>query len=183
MMTLNASRQPSSVTDGFTLGLVLGLAFGVVDLVGTWLAPLADDTPIALLIFYGPMFVAWGIVAFRAARRSGRVTDAIKVGTTIAFATFLVYIAANFVRVNLFLDTIRFRVDWQDLVRRFHASGSGSLRAFVNYDYLKGTPLKIGVASAIGAGTGLVGGLAALLSFRITRVWHKMRGIRAHADS
>jgi hypothetical protein len=110
------------------------------------------------LAFYGPMFVGWGIAAFRAARHSGRLADAIKVGTTIAFATFLVYIVANFVRVNVFLDTIRFRQDWLNLVRRFHASGSSSLRAFVNYDYLKGAPLKIGVASAIGAGTGLVGG-------------------------
>jgi len=147
-----------SVIDAITPGLVLGLAFGVVDLVGTWLFPLADDTPIALLAFYGPMFVGWGIAALRAARRLGRLADAIKVGTTIAFATFLVYIVANFVRVNVFLDTIRFRQDWQNPVRRFHDSGSSSLRAFVNYDYLKGAPLKIGVASAIGAGTGLVGG-------------------------
>jgi len=167
-----------SVIDAITPGLVLGLAFGVVDLVGTWLFPLADDTPIALLAFYGPMFVGWGIAAFRAGRRSGRLADAIKVGTTIAFATFLVYIVANFVRVNVFLDTIRFRQDWLNLVRRFHASGSSSLRALVNYDYRKGTPLKIGVASAIGAGTGLLGGLAALLSLRINKAWHKIRRMR-----
>jgi len=167
-----------SVIDAITPGLVLGLAFGVVDLVGTWLFPLVDDTPIALLAFYGPMFVGWGIAAFRAGRRSGRLADAIKVGTTIAFATFLVYIVANFVRVNVFLDTIRFRQDWLNLVRRFHASGSSSLRAFVNYDYFKVTPLKIGVASAIGAGSGLIGGLAALSSLRINKAWHKNRRMR-----
>jgi hypothetical protein len=43
---------------------------------------------------------------------------------------------------------------------------SGSLRAFVNYDYMVDAPLKIGVASVIGASTGLVGGLGARLGRR-----------------
>jgi hypothetical protein len=44
------------------------------------------------------------------------------------------------------------------MVMRFRDSGSDSLRAFVNLDYIKGTPLKIGVASVIGAGMGAIGG-------------------------
>jgi len=58
---------------------------------------------------------------------------------------------------------------WQNLVRRFHASGSGSLRAFANYDYFKVTPLKIGVASAIGAGSGLIGASRPYQAFESTR--------------
>jgi hypothetical protein len=41
-----------------------------------------------------------------------------------------------------------------------------SLRLFVNLDYLKGAPLKIGVASAIGAVMGAIGGGLGRLTLR-----------------
>jgi hypothetical protein len=41
----------------------------------------------------------------------------------------------------------------------FQSSGFESLRLYVNYMNLVGTPFKILVASAIGAVTGLIGGL------------------------
>jgi hypothetical protein len=47
------------------LGLIVGLVFGVVNLLFTWLDPLADDTPGALLRFYGPMFFTWALASFR----------------------------------------------------------------------------------------------------------------------
>jgi hypothetical protein len=50
------------------------------------------------------------------------------------------------------------RDDWQNMMLRFSASRSDSLRLFVNVDYLKGAPFTIGVASAIAAVIGLVGG-------------------------
>ena len=53
------------------LGFVLGLVFGVVDLVFTWVAPLSDDSIPALLRFYGPMFFSWAFVSFRSVRRVG----------------------------------------------------------------------------------------------------------------
>lgn len=115
------------------------------------------------------MFMAWGLAGFAAARRSGRVVEAIKVGATVAFATFVVFDVANLVRVNLFLEAIRHRADWQNLVVRFHASGFESLRAFANYDYVTGAPLTILVASMIGASTGLIGGLSASVGRREPR--------------
>jgi hypothetical protein len=84
--------------------------------------------------------------------------DGISVGATVAFVTFVVFNLAVILRVNLFLDTLRLRPDWQNLVLRFQTSGFDSLRAYANYTYVTGAPFKILVASTIGAGTGLIGG-------------------------
>lgn len=146
---------------GLRRGAALGFGFGAWNLLVTWLDPLLDDTPATLLLFYGPMFAAWGIAAFLASRRSGRLVDGIATGALAAFATFLVFDVMNLVRVNLFLDTIRQRADWQNLMLRSHASGFQSLRAFANYDYLAGAPLKIAVATAIGAFVGVTAGSVA----------------------
>ena len=50
-------------------GFIAGLAFGAADLLLTWLDPLGDDTPGALLLFYGPMFALWAVASFVTARR------------------------------------------------------------------------------------------------------------------
>jgi hypothetical protein len=84
------------------LGVLVGAIFGGWDLIATRFEPLADDTPIALLKFYGPMFTIWGLAGFGAAWRVGRILDGVKAGATVAFATFLVFDVANLLRVNLF---------------------------------------------------------------------------------
>jgi len=156
MHTSDSMRQLAN--SPIALGALLGAIFGAWDILVTAVDPLADDTPAALLIFYGPMFTTWGLAGFASTRRSGRVTHGVKVGATVAFFTFVVFSTANLVRVNLFLNTIRYRADWQNLVVRFRTSGFESFRAFVNYFYLSGAPFKILVATAIGAVTGLIGG-------------------------
>jgi hypothetical protein len=140
------------------VGFLLGLIFGIVNLVFTWVAPLSDDSVPALLRFYGPMFLSWGLVAFRSARRSGRLSTGVTSGLVVAFGTFSVFYCMNLIRVNLFLDDLTGRADWQNMVQRFRASGYDSLRLFVNVTSVQGAPLKIGVASAIGAVMGLIGG-------------------------
>jgi hypothetical protein len=140
------------------LGMLLGVAFGLWNLIATRLDPLADDTIGALLVFYGPMFAIWGLAGFRASRRSGRLFDAVAVGGTIAFVTFVVFVVARLITVNLSLDVASQRLDWQNLVVRFKASGFESLRGYVNYEYVAGA--KIFVASIAGAGTGLCGRVA-----------------------
>jgi hypothetical protein len=141
------------------LGLVLGAGFGLWNLIASFVDPLADDTPSALLMFYGPMFTIWGLVGFGVARRTGRVLDAVKVGAMVAFVTFAVYTLAVFLRVNLLLDTLAQRPDWQHMVTvRFPTSGFKSLRAYVNYEGVSGAPFKLLVASIIGTVTGLIGG-------------------------
>ena len=150
------------------LGILLGLTFGAMNLFVTWLFPLADDTRGALLLFYGPMFALWAFAAFRATRRSGRFLSGVTTGMLVAFATFVVFDVLVILRVNLFLNEITGRADWRNMMWRFQASGFDNLRTFVTVDYIKGAPLKIGVASAIGAFMGVVGGIVGSLPIRPT---------------
>jgi hypothetical protein len=148
------------------LGLVLGAGFGLWNLIATLSNPLADDDLWPLLTFYGPMFTIWGIAGFVTARRSGRLLDAVKVGATVAGVTFVVYTLAVILRVNLFLDVMTGRSDWQNLMVRFPASGFNSLRGYINYEYVTGAPFKILVASMIGVVTATVGGLLGFVGRR-----------------
>lgn len=149
---------------------MVGLVFGLVNLALSWLYPLADDTPVALLRFYGPMFLVWAFASFRASRRSGRLWSGVSTGLTVAFATFLVYDVLILLRVNLFLDELTGRDDWQSMMARFRASDLDSLRLFVNLDYLKQAPLKLGVSCAIGALMGALGGSMAVTMSPCARV-------------
>ena len=159
-------RDWKSRNNALLLGLFVGLVFGFVNLLLTWLYPLADDTPGALLRFYGPMFFVWALASFRAARRTGRLLSGVATGLTVAFATFCAFDLLILVRINLFLNELTGRADWQNMMMRFRASDIESLRRFVNLDYAIGTPLKLGVSCAIGALMGGIGGLLGQLSHR-----------------
>lgn len=149
----------ASVSRGaLRFGFFLGLVFGSWNVLYSWLFPLADDTLPALLAFYGPMFFLWAVAAFLAARRTGMVSTAVVTGAVVAFATFCTYNLLVVLRVNLFLDELTGRADWQNLMAQFKSSGYESLRTFVNLENIKGAPLKFGVASTIGAAMGLIGG-------------------------
>ena len=104
------------------------------------------------------MFTTWGVTAFVAARKTGRVVDGIKAGAIVAFVTFLVFDMMVILRVNIFLDALTGRLDWQNLMLRFQASGFESFRAFVNYHYVTQSPFKIFVATVFGAVMGIIGG-------------------------
>jgi len=147
-----------------TLGGVLGLLFGAWNTIAAQITPLADDTPAALLTFYGPMFTAWAIAGFLAVRRTGRLADGPRTGALVGFVTFLVLTAIVIARVNLFLDVTTQRPDWQNLMARYQTSGFGSLRRFANYVYITGAPFKLFVATAIGAVVGFAGGCVGLTS-------------------
>ena len=54
-----------------------GLVFGCANLMLTWLNPVEDDSVTAVLRFYGPMFLMWVVIAFNAARASGRWRSAV----------------------------------------------------------------------------------------------------------
>jgi hypothetical protein len=152
MVLLRVGRGPVRT------GVVVGLLFGSWNVLYSWLYPLADDTPTALLAFYGPMFFVWAAAAFVATRRTGKVFTGVTTAAVVAFATFCVYDLLVVLRVNLFLEELTERADWQNLMSRFRVSGYESLRTFINVENIKGAPLKIGVASAIGAVMGLIGG-------------------------
>src|SRR5687768_3880489 len=95
-----------------TLGVLLGVGFGIWNLLHSLLFPLAEDTIPALLMFYGPMFTAWGVAGFLAARRTGRVLDGMKAAVTVAVVTGIVFDVMVLLRVNIFLHTPTERLDW-----------------------------------------------------------------------
>ena len=148
------------------IGVALGAVFGAWALVSTALDPLADDSVPAVALFYGPMFMTWAIAGFRAYRRDGRLTSALRSGALVAFATFVIFHVAQFIRINLFLDAIAARLDWTYLVSSYQTSGFGSLRAYANYFYLNEAPFKTLTFSLLGAAFGSVGGVAAHLRRR-----------------
>jgi len=142
------------------VGCALGLALGCWNLVAFWRNPL-DDSVGGMLIVYAPMFISWTVAGFVAARRTGRLTDAVTAGAVIACSTFAIFWIANIVRVNLFLDVLREWPGWQPtVVARYRASGFESFRTFTNYEYLTDAPLKIATPTAIGAVLASIGGLA-----------------------
>lgn len=142
-----------------TTGILIGLTFGAWNLYQTWSDPLSDDSASALLSFYGPMFICWGLVGFISRRQGVSLTRATIAGASVALISFVVYYCENIVRVNVFLDVLRGREDWQMMVSTFPSSGFKSFRTYVNYIYATGAPFKILVASTIGALTGFIGGL------------------------
>jgi hypothetical protein len=158
------------------LGLILGLVFGFVDLILTWRRPLVDDSPIVLLCFYGPMFLIWSLVSYRAARKTGRLRSGVTAGMVVAFATFAVFIGLNFLRFNLFLNELTGRPDWQDMMMSFRTSELESLRLFVNLSYLKSAPLKIAAATGFGAAFGVLGGALGWLTGARANMWRKLPG-------
>ena len=82
MVTRRLANRP------LLLGFVLGLVFGSVDFLFTWIAPLSDDSIPALLRFYGPMLCSWAFVSFRSVRRTGRLSRGVVTGLVVAFGTF-----------------------------------------------------------------------------------------------
>jgi hypothetical protein len=145
----------------FTLGAALGVVFGLTNILVAALSPFMEDTPLALLSFYGPMFVAWGVTGREAFRRTRRVGQAAIAGGTVAFATFVVFTIIVVLRMNLTLDTIVERPDWRNMVANSRRSNFDSFRAYANYVYLTGAPFKIAVAATIGTVSGLIGGMMA----------------------
>jgi hypothetical protein len=145
--------------NALVLGFMVGLIFGSWDVVWTWSHPLEDDGPWMLLRFYGPMFLMWMVVSLRAARRTGHLWSGAVAGMAVAFGTFCVFAVLNLLRVNLFLEQLTARSDWQNMMGRFRASASESLRLFVTFDYLEGMPFKIGVATVLGGAIGSLAGV------------------------
>ena len=140
-------------------GISLGAVFGLWNLVISILNPVAEDSAAALLTFYGPMFILWGAAGFIAFAESHRLRDATRRGGIIALVTFVVFTIFVGVRDNLLLEELTRRADWQNLMVRFHDSGFESLRLYVNYVGVTGAPLKLAVATSIGAAMGFLGAL------------------------
>ena len=141
------------------IGLAIGTILGLMTLVDTASQPLADDDARTMLAWLVTLLAMWSAAVVAITWRTGRLGDAVKVGTILGVATIVMFHAASIVRVNLFIDAIRHRGDWQNLVARYNQSGFRSLRAYANYEYATMTPMVIALGAIAGSISGMVGGL------------------------
>ena len=119
-----------------------------------------------MLMYVAVVLFVWSTVGFGAARRTQRLADGVKAGLLVGLVMMAVFDVAAILRVNLFLDLIRYREDWQNLIGRFGRSDFHSLRVYANYEYLRNTPGVVGIGAAAGALAGLLGGTAAVVGQR-----------------
>lgn len=162
--------QTLSFANGVVLGILLGAAFGALNLVLTIFSPLAEDTGPRLIGFYGPMFAMWGAASFVVCRRSGRLIDAITTGLMVGAVTIAVFHISGMLRINVFLGAITQRADWQGLVWSFPDSGFESLRAYANYTYAKQIVPRLMAGALAGTVTGALGGLTYKLCRALTHL-------------
>jgi hypothetical protein len=152
------ARQVASFVSPVAWGLAIGLAAGTLQLLDTAIEPLADDSAGSMIVVLGVLMLFWILTSIAAGRRTQRFRDAVAAGLVVSIATMTVLHLAAIIRVNVFLDQIRHRDDWLNLVAPFHASEFQSLRAYANYEYFRQTPLLLALAGAAGGLCGMLGG-------------------------
>jgi hypothetical protein len=152
------ARQVLSFVNPVVWGVSIGLAAGILQLVDTALEPLAEDSPGAMLAIIGALMLLWILTGVAAGRRSRRFQDAVIAGVLVGVATMAVLHTVAIIRVNVFLEQIRHREDWTNLISRFSASGFQSLRVYANYEYFRQSWLLPALGASVGGLCGTVAG-------------------------
>lgn len=152
-------RQILMLLDGIRFGVVVGLAFGVWMLIDTAIEPLAADQHVPVWTMIGGVLTLLGPAGFLARQRGAPLRHAIKAGALAGVTAFAVFHFSSLLRVNLFLDTIRYRSDWQGLLLRYDQSGFESLRVYANLVYIREAPLVAAAGTVAGTIAGVLGGL------------------------
>jgi hypothetical protein len=151
-------RQVVSFVSPVAWGLAIGLAVGSAQLLDTAIQPLADDSAGSMIGVVSALMFLWIVASAAAGRRSDRFRDTVAAGLLVGLATMAIVQLAALVRVNVFLEQIRFREDWVNLVSRFHASGFQSLRVYANYEYVRQSPILLALGAVAGGFCGVVAG-------------------------
>lgn len=154
-------RQIVSFVSPIGWGLAIGVALGTFQLVDTAIEPLADDDPRSMIGMLAAVLMLWTFASVAAGLPSRRFKQSVVAGVLAGIATMAVFDVTSILRVNVFLNEIRHREDWINLVARFEASGVQSLRAYANWEYIRGTPMVLGLGAIAG---GLCGALAGLIN-------------------
>jgi hypothetical protein len=157
-------RQILSFMSPLAWGVLIGVMLGTWQLVDTAAEPLAEDTPGVMIGIVGAMLVSWTLASIAAALPSRRFTHALVAGIIAGVATMAVIDLTSILRVNLFLDEIRHRDDWANLMARFEASGVQSLRVYANWEYVRGTPIVLALGAVAGGVCGSVAGVVNRIS-------------------
>jgi hypothetical protein len=152
------ARQVVSFVHPLAWGLLIGAAAGALQLLSTALDPLADDSGGVMLAIVATLLLLWMLASLGATTSSQRLRDVVISGIVIGAATMAVAYVSSIVRVNLFLDQIRDRADWVNLMARFRASDFHSLRAYANYEYLGSLPALLTLGAVAGGCCGALAG-------------------------
>ena len=152
-------KQVFSFANSVTFGVALGTLLGVWILVNTVISPLSEDTALNVGAMFGVVFLLLSIPGVAVRRRGGRVIESVRAGAIAGAITFALFLFFGIVRVNLFLDVIRNRSDWQGLISNFQQSGFQSLRLYANYVYARQILLIPLIGAMGGTVSGVVGGL------------------------
>lgn len=137
-------------------GALLGLALGALNLAFTAVAPVAE--PHNTFIIAAAILGIWTMIGFAAERRRFRIWDSVRAGLVAAVLGHVISSAADLLRKVLFLDILQHRSDWQELLARFHESGSTDLRSFIISEHLQQFIRGTVVVAIVGALCGWMGG-------------------------
>jgi hypothetical protein len=154
-------KQVIGFINNFKFGLALGAVLAGFNLVATLVSPLAEDTPLRVGTFLAVVMLFWGWSGFAAEKRTAQIFQAAKAGAIVGAISIGLFHFAAILRLNLFLDIVARRSDWQGLILKFNQSGFESLRAYANYTYLQSAGLVLLAGTLVGAICGTVGGLVA----------------------
>ena len=152
------TRQLASLVRPWVWGTLLGVTLGVLNILSTIVAPLAEDEPPLILGFAATILGLWTLIGFAAEGQRFRMRDAVFGGISAAAVSTMIFSGASLVRKMVFLDVIRQRLDWQGMLQRFQDSGSPDLRSFVLNEHLEGLFGALLFSIAIGAACGAIGG-------------------------
>jgi hypothetical protein len=152
-------RQVLSFVTPVAWGIAIGIVAGAWNLISTAMAPLAEDTAFATMLALGALLLLWVMATSAAGQRSRGLRDTITAGVLMGVATLAVFHLAGIIRVNVFMEQIRDRDDWQNLVARFRASNFHDLRAYATYEYIKMTPMLLAFGAIAGGISGALSGV------------------------
>jgi hypothetical protein len=152
-------RQILSFVSPAAWGLAIGVLLGTLQLIDTAFEPLSDDSAGIMMGILATLLMLWTLASVAAGLPSRRFRHALVAGVLAGIATMAVIDLTSILRVNIFLDQIRYRDDWINLVARFEASGSQSLRAYANWEYVRGTPFVLGLGAIAGGISGAIAGV------------------------
>jgi hypothetical protein len=152
-------RQILSFVSPFSWGLLIGAVLGSFQLINTAAAPLADDDGGSMLVAVAVILSLWTLASMAAGVRARSFRHSILAGALAGLATLTVFDFTSILRVNIFLEEIRHRDDWINLMARFEASGFRSLRVYANWEYIRGTPVVLLLGAIAGAFCGAVAGV------------------------
>ncbi|HEX7794485.1 MAG TPA: hypothetical protein VF456_09055 [Vicinamibacterales bacterium] len=152
-------RQILSFVSPIAWGLAIGVVLGTLQLVNTARTPLADDDAGGMLFGASVIVLLWTSISVATSFPTCRFRDAVVAGMLAGLATMAVFDVTSILRVNVFLDQIRYRDDWVNLIARFDASNASSLRAYANWEYVRGTPIVLAIGVVTGGFCGAIAGV------------------------